>query len=52
MDDILGCGARGVRAKIRQFSEQRYGELKLQEPASVNVGTELARGTDFRVTLT
>ena len=41
IDDILGCGEPGVMEKLRQFSELRFGEFKLQEKQFVHVGMEL-----------
>ena len=52
IDDILGCGEPGVMDKLRQFSELRFGRLKVQEKQFVHVGMELAQDSSFSVTLT
>ena len=52
IDDILGCGEPDVLPKIRGFSEQRYGAMKLQENSFVHVGVELKQDTNFSATLT
>ena len=52
IDDILGCGLRGISERARRFSEQRFGPLKLQESEFAHVGTELPQGCDFSVGLT
>ena len=49
IDDIVGCGEPDVPSKIRQFAEQRFGELKLQESSFLHVGAELAQRSDFSV---
>ena len=41
IDDILGCGDPDVFPKIRGFSEQRFGAMKLQEESFVRVGVVL-----------
>ena len=50
--DILGRGEPDGLAKMRSFPEQRFGELKSQEPSFVRVGMELAQGHVFSATLT
>ena len=52
IDDIIGCGGPDVLSKILQFSERRFGELKLQESFFVHVGMDVPRKSDFSVTLT
>ena len=52
IDDILGCGEVGVMGKLREFSELRFGELKLQEGEFVHVGMELEQDAVFSATLT
>ena len=52
IDDILGCGEPDVLPKIRGFSEQRFGAMKLQENSFVRVGVELNQEANFSVTLT
>ena len=47
IDDILGCGEPGVMDKLRQFSELRFGKLKVQEKQSVHVGLELAQDSSY-----
>ena len=51
IDDILGRGEPGVLAKIRNFSERRFGGLKLQESSFVHVGVELVLDSTFSATL-
>ena len=50
-DDILGRGGQDVPTEIRQFSEQRYGDLRLQESSFAHVGMDLAQGGDASVAL-
>ena len=52
IDDILGCGEPGVMERLRQFSELRFGELKLQESNFVHVGMDLSQDSSFSITLT
>ena len=49
--DIPGCGEPEVLPKVRDFSEERFVELKLQGSPFVRVGMDLAQGSDFSVTL-
>ena len=51
IDDILGCGEPDVLPKIRGFSGQRRGAMKLQENSFVHVGVGLRRDADFSATL-
>ena len=50
--DMLGCGQPDVLLKIRGFSEQRFGAMKLQENSFVHVGVELNQEANFSATLT
>ena len=52
MDDILGCAEPDVPPEIRDFSERRLGELKLQESSPAHVGMGLVREGDFSGALT
>ena len=52
IDDILGCGEPGDMEKLRQFSELRFGELKLLESTSVHVRMELSQDSSFSIALT
>ena len=52
IDDIFGCGEPHVSAKMRNFSEQRFGEMKLQGESCVHVGMELVQDSAFSATLT
>ena len=52
IDDILGCGEYGLLAKIRPFSEKRFGTLGAQEWSLVHVDMELPQEKDFSVTST
>ena len=52
MDDSLGRGEPDLQPKTRDSSEQRPGELQLQESSFVYVGVELAQESDFSATLT
>ena len=47
IDDIVGCGEPKGLIKIRQFLEQRSGELKRQDPSSFHAGMELAKKSDL-----
>ena len=51
IDDILGCGLRGISERARRFSEQRFGPLKLQESEVARDGMELSKGggSSFRL---
>ena len=49
-DDILAYGEPDALPKIRDFSEQRSGELKLLEPSRVHVGMEVVQASGFSVT--
>ena len=48
IDGTLGCGEPDVRPKIRDFVDQRVGEVDLRGSSFVHVGMELARRGDFR----
>ena len=48
--DIPWRGEPEVLPKIRDYLEQRSGELKLREPSSVDVGMELEQDDDFSAT--
>ena len=50
--DVLGRGEPDVLPKIRGFSEQRFGAMKLQENAFLHVGVTLKQDANFPVTLT
>ena len=52
IDDILGCGEPDVLPKIRGFSEQRFGAMKLQENSSVHASVGLNQEANFSATLT
>ena len=52
IDDVLGCGEPDVLPKLCQFSEQRIGDMELQENSSVHAGMELAQEASSSVTLT
>ena len=41
IDDILGCGEPDALPRIRDFSEQHSGTMKLQENSFAHVGVEL-----------
>ena len=50
--DILGCGEPDVLIRLRNCSEQRSGELKLQEESSARVHMECVHDSAFSATLT
>ena len=52
IDDILGRGQPDALPKVRDFSQQLPGALKLRESPFLQVGTELAQDVDFSETLT
>ena len=52
IDDILRRGEPDVLTKMRNFPEQRKGELQLQGESFVHVGVELVKDSAFSVTLT
>ena len=47
--DILGRGEPDALPKIRDYLEQRSGELRLRESSLARVGIELAQDDDFSV---
>ena len=49
---IFGCGEPNELPKIRQFPEQRFGAMQLQENSFVRVGVELSQEANFSGTLT
>ena len=47
---VLECGRPDNLPKIRDFPEQRFRKLELQEASFAHVGMEVARGSVFSVT--
>ena len=49
IDDILGCGERGVPSRLQTFLGSRLGEWELQESSFVHLGMDLRQASDYSV---